>query len=259
MMQLIIRRSWRVAGKLVAYWKYYRVFRKFNTFTMIPVTSYVRNLAVVEKYSSVRGVVIECGVWKGGMIAGIANILGPEREYYLFDSFEGLPEAKGIDGEAALKWQANKTSPNYYDNCKAAITFAQEAMRLAGVTRFHAIQGFFEESLPSFTPNQPIAILRLDADWYESTMTCLRHLYPFVADGGLIILDDYYTWDGCSRALHDFLAQTTSAERVRQYDNDVCFIIKKPAKNRLAIQVREEQWRASADPVLDGCVTGQSQ
>lgn len=44
---------------------------------------------------------MECGVWRGGMIASISEILGNNREYYLFDSFEGLPQAKEIDGIAA--------------------------------------------------------------------------------------------------------------------------------------------------------------
>jgi len=233
----ILRGSWCVGRKLFAYWKYYHVFGRFRAFTMIPVMSYIRNLAVVEQYGNVPGIVVECGVWKGGMIGGIASILGPEREYYLLDSFDGLPQAKEIDGEAALRWQGNKASPRYHDNCKATVSFAQEAMRLAGAKRFHTIKGYFDQSLSSFIPDQPIAILRLDADWYNSTMTCLRHLYQFVAEGGLIILDDYYAWDGCSRALHDFLSESSLTERIYQYDNDVCFLIKKPATNALTVQV----------------------
>jgi hypothetical protein len=136
----ILRSSWCVGRNLIAYWKYYCVFRRFRVFTMIPVMSYIRNLAVVERFGIVPGTVVECGVWKGGMIGGIASILGPEREYYLFDSCEGLPEAKEIDGEAALRWQGNKASPNYRDNCKEAVSFAQEAMRLAGAKRLHTIR-----------------------------------------------------------------------------------------------------------------------
>ena len=53
---------------------------------------------------------------------------------------------------------------------------------------------------------------RLGADWYGSTLTCLRRVYPLVADGGLINLDDYYTWDGCTRSLREFLVEA-SADR----------------------------------------------
>jgi hypothetical protein len=52
----------------------------------------------------------------------------------------------------------------------------------------------------------PIAILRLDGDWYESTRICLEHLYDRVVPGGFIILDDYNGVEGCKRATDEFTA-----------------------------------------------------
>jgi O-methyltransferase len=45
--------------------------------------------------------VIENGVWRGGMSAATAELMGPDREYFLFDSFEGLRPGKEEDGEEA--------------------------------------------------------------------------------------------------------------------------------------------------------------
>jgi hypothetical protein len=61
------------------------------------------------------------------------------------------------------------------------------------------IKGFFHNTLiPENIDNiGEIAVLRLDGDWYESTMTCLKHLFPKVVKGGLIILDDYYRVLSC--------------------------------------------------------------
>jgi len=42
-----------------------------------------------------------------------------------------------------------------------------------------------------------IALLRLDGDWYGLDAVCLEHLVPLVAGGGVVILDDYYVFDGC--------------------------------------------------------------
>ena len=48
------------------------------------------------------------------MIAGMAAVLGPGRQYFLFDSFEGLPPAReDVDGAAAVAYQTNTESPNY--------------------------------------------------------------------------------------------------------------------------------------------------
>ena len=70
--------------------------------------------------------------------------------------------------------------------------------------------------------------MRLDADRYESTLTCLKHLYPHVAPGGVVIIDDYKEWDGCARAVHEFLFMRASrgVPRIRQYENDVYFVVK---------------------------------
>jgi O-methyltransferase len=193
---------------------------------MVPAATYASNLRLAQRASQVEGCVIECGVWRGGMIAGLASLLGSQRDYFLFDSFEGLPPAKEIDGDAALDWQRHTSSANYHDNCSAEPKFAEQAMRLAAAKSYFLKPGWFAETLPTFTPPAPIALLRLDADWYDSTMICLETFFDHVAPGGLILLDDYYTWDGCSRALHDFLSKREATERIMAMDS-VCYLIKR--------------------------------
>jgi hypothetical protein len=47
-----------------------------------------------------------------------------------------------------------------------------------------------------------------DGDWYDSTLTALETLFKYVAQyDGIVIIDDYYAWDGCSRAVHDFFTK----------------------------------------------------
>jgi O-methyltransferase len=202
------------------------VYKRFRGFTMIPPDIYLENLLLAERVRDVPGCIVECGVWRGGMIAGMATVLGPDRDYFLFDSFEGLPPAKEIDGEAALRWQKKTDSPEYYDNCTAPIESAREAMALAGAPSYQVLKGWFSESLPAFRLNSPIALLRLDADWYDSTIICLETLFDRVSTGGLIILDDYFSWDGCSRALHDFLSSRSYVERIQTSIGAVCFLQK---------------------------------
>src|SRR5437868_2412691 len=92
-----------------------RIWQRYRHYTMIPRDLYVENLRLAERLAPVEGCVVECGVWRGGMSAGLADVL-PGRIHYLFDSFEGLPKAKEIDGPGALVWQANTTAPNYFNN-----------------------------------------------------------------------------------------------------------------------------------------------
>jgi O-methyltransferase len=205
------------------------VYRLLKEFTMVPELVYCYNLSLAERVKNIPGCVIECGVWRGGMCAGLHTVLGPQRRYFLFDSFEGLPPAQAIDGPAAIRWQQDTTSPFYYDNCSASQDFARRAMEAVGAKQYELKPGFFDISLPNFMPPEPIAFLRLDADWYKPTMECLDWLFDHVAPGGIIALDDYYTWDGCSRALHDFLSKRKARERIRCFADAICYLEKAAA------------------------------
>jgi O-methyltransferase len=196
--------------------KFFPLHRKYRAFTMAARKPFWRNMLIVDQTRHVQGCVIECGVWRGGMSAGMAEVLGPTREYFLFDSFEGLPPATLKDGEAARAWQQDTESPSYYDNCRASVADAEKAMALSGVPRYTIIKGWFDQTLPAFVPPSPIAILRVDGDWYDSTMIVLESLFRFVAKDGIVILDDYYAWDGCSLAVHDFLSKQQSTARIMQ-------------------------------------------
>ena len=78
-----------------------------------------------------------------------------------------------------------------------------------------------------FVSADGVRLVRLDGDWYDSTIVCLEHLYPLVADGGVIIIDDYFDWDGCCRAVHDHLSRTGSSDRLRTSRADeFAYIIK---------------------------------
>jgi len=202
-----------------------QLYEKYRNFTMVPELAFIHNLELCSKFNHIPGSYAECGVWRGGMTAAISEILQPGRSIHLFDSFEGLPPAKDIDGQAALAWQQNTTSPAFYDNCTAEEQFAIEAMAMAGCKSYRVHKGWFETTTLNF--DEPIAILRLDGDWYDSIHTCLVNLFPFVQEGGLVLLDDYHTWDGCARAVHDYLSANRLPTRILQWQNDLAYLVKK--------------------------------
>jgi len=209
------------------YNQYNTLFEKYSNYTMIPQTTFIKNLELCEIITSGEGAVVECGVWRGGMIAAISELLGSNsKEYHLFDSFEGLPLAKDIDGKEAIEWQNNKESPFYYDNCKAEKDLAEQAMRLAKCVNFQIHKGWFDNNMRNIIFKNGIDILRLDADWYESVMICLENLFPKINIGGALLIDDYYTWEGCSKAVHDYLSKYKLPYRIKQYDKLLAYIIK---------------------------------
>ena len=109
------------------------------------------------------------------------------------------------------------------------------ARRQAGVDanaypweKFRFIAGPVEETLPTHGPGQ-IALLRLDTDWYESTRHELSHLYPRLADGGILIVDDYGHWQGARRAVDDYFRGQGIAADLRTIDFTGRLLIKRAA------------------------------
>ena len=200
------------------------LYRKYKEFTMIPESIFNANIELCKEYRNVPGCVVECGVWKGGMIAGIAETLGKGKNYFLFDSFEGLPLCTEEDGLGASDWQKDVDSPTYFSNCGADISFAERAMAMSGAPNKQIIKGWYSDTLPNFDFKEKIAILRLDSDWYNSTMDCLNNLYKKVNQGGIIIVDDYYIWPGCTRAIHEYLFKNNVRDTIMGTYPNFCYI-----------------------------------
>ena len=201
----------------------YRTYRLFQDLTMVSVHQFVDNLALARSWRELPGDIVECGSWRGGM-SGAMAVVAPGHHSVVFDSFEGLPDAQLIDGPVAVNWSTNVRS---YDNCSADEASVHAAMSRANARDYEIIKGWFAETIPEWAAKgRPIAILRLDGDWYDSTMVCLKNLFPLVLPGGGIIIDDYYTWDGCSRAVHDYLSSVEAVERIRSTRRNVAYIRK---------------------------------
>jgi O-methyltransferase len=193
-------------------------------FTM---TGVPRLHALVEavRYCEQRGIpgaFAECGVWRGGSVLAMIltlEALGTiDRDIYLYDTFEGMTaptehDVSPIDPPALDTWRrAEGESERPWSNLFDPDTFNEEAVRATLAEtgyppeRLHLVAGPVEETLPGGAP-QELALLRLDTDWYESTRHELVHLYPRLADGGVLIVDDYGHWEGARRAVDEYFAE----------------------------------------------------
>jgi O-methyltransferase len=191
-------------------------------------------LATYERLSSLYdiartirlpGAFVECGVWRGGCAAVMAYFADHQgRMTHLFDSFEGLPEPLPIDGERALRASGGKASGALRPIGR--VQSPETDLHQLLFRRFHLApeniaihKGWYQNTLPSIAPTVgEIAILRLDSDWYESTMICLEHFYDQVVSGGCIIIDDYGHFEGCKKAVDEFLAVRSIQVEMRHTD-----------------------------------------
>jgi O-methyltransferase len=150
----------------------------------------------------IEGDIVECGVYKGGSAAVMAYAAKSSsivRGIWLFDSFEGLPPPTKKDGERAFG--------QYYKGlCTGTVREVREIFGTLKIKdkRVHIVPGWFKDTFP-IVKVKKIALLHIDADWYESVGLCLDKFYANVARGGFVVLDDYGCWEGCRRATDEFI------------------------------------------------------
>jgi O-methyltransferase len=85
----------------------------------------------------------------------------------------------------------------------------QESMRESQYPpdRIHYHKGKGGEHYPGRGPG-PDQHSPLDTDWYESTKHELKHLWPRLVPGGVLLIDDYGWWEGARRAVDEWLEET---------------------------------------------------
>jgi O-methyltransferase len=179
----------------------YRVARLIRRHTMVTrdrIQSLAR-LAQRLEDERIPGDVVECGVYKGGTAALLARTVThsrPPRTLWLFDVFSGMPPATAVDGPEA---------PNWVGNLKSSPRRVERLLRRTGadLSRVRIVPGLFQHTFPSVHIPQ-IALLNIDADWYESVKLCLDTFYDSVVPRGFISLDDYGAWPGCRLAVDEF-------------------------------------------------------
>jgi O-methyltransferase len=178
----------------------------------------------------VPGAFAECGVWRGGsvlaMILTLQDLAGPDRDIYLYDTFEGMTEPTEHDVSryhrpAREVWEETRGRPwpRLFDPETFNEKQVRDTLRSTGYPdeRLHFIRGSVEETIPGAAPNR-LALLRLDTDWYESTRHELLHLYPRLADGGVLIIDDYGHWEGARRAVDEYFAEAARSLLLARVD-----------------------------------------
>jgi O-methyltransferase len=176
-------------------------YRTVLPYTMVGLKR-LRNLdrlahAVDER--RLPGDVVECGTCNGGSAAVLARIAchSPlSRHVWLLDSFAGMPPAGEKDSPLAS---------DYTGLCCGKIQRVREVLRLVEVPQetVTIVPGWFEDTLPSLAV-QRIALLHIDADWHDSVLLCLEHLFDRVVPGGFVVFDDYGYWEGCRLAWREF-------------------------------------------------------
>jgi len=154
--------------------------------------------------NNIPGDLIETGVWRGGASIFMRAILkahgNTEKRVFVADSFEGMPTPHPdlYPADKNLEYWAS------YTVLAVSLGQVQSNFERYGLLDNQVVflKGWFSDTLPN-APIEKLAIMRLDGDFYESTMDALINLYPKLSVGGYVIIDDYAI-PFCAKAVHDF-------------------------------------------------------
>lgn len=160
----------------------------------------------------VPGERVECGVFSGFGSLLMCRLMRARQPgfdgtgFHLVDSFEGLSSPAAEDAlELVEKPGRGTVAVLGFDKggFVAPIEYARAAMREFPGARIH--KGWIPEVLAAL-PDAPFAFVHVDVDLYEPTRACLEHFYPRLAEGGVIVCDDYGAprFPGAARAWDEY-------------------------------------------------------
>jgi hypothetical protein len=194
------------------------------------IGKFIAHYELYKKVQHLQGAIVECGVFKGISLlrfATMRKLIGSEinQPLFGFDIFGEFPETN---------FEADKELRTKFINSAGSTSISQhELFALLKKKNLDKnvslIPGDICSTVPEFTSSNQglkIILLNIDVDIYEPAVVILQHLYPMVARGGVILLDDYNKFPGETKAVDDyFKGRNVKIERF-PFLNYPYFIIK---------------------------------
>ncbi len=143
--------------------------------------------------AKIDGDYLEFGVFEGSTFRFAYKNLSPyfdEMKFYAFDSFEGLPEPRGIDNIKGYSSNFNK-GDFFCTEQKFKKLLESDGVEMKKIS---IIKGWFDDTLRNKKENygvRSISLAYIDSDFYESTVPVLEFITPRLEEGSLIIFDDW--------------------------------------------------------------------
>jgi O-methyltransferase len=196
-----------------------------TAYTMVPLVRLDNIERCVQDViaRNVPGDLIETGVWRGGTTIFMRALLkaagATGRTVWVADSFEGLPEPDAEKFPREAQAHASKTMSTDFQHLAVSRADVEANFARFGLLdeQVRFLEGWFKDTLPA-APIERLAVMRLDGDYYESTMDALTNLYDKLSPGGYVVVDDYgeESWTYCAKAVDEFRrARGITAELVR--------------------------------------------
>ena len=196
------------------------------------ISDFISHLELYKMILKLPGDVLEFGVYKGKSLIQFLSC----REYYEnfesrsivgFDAFGKFPsdELKKIDSDQffSIKHDENEG----YGISKSDLDIFLKKKKFSN---YSLIRGDILKTLPDYLKNNPekrFSLIHIDVDVYEPTKYILENTWDKIVEGGVLMLDDYGTVEGETKAVDEFLHNKNILIQKLPYKYKPSFIIKK--------------------------------
>ena len=192
-------------------------------YTMIGKTRLENFRAAIHEVdrNNIPGAIVEMGVWRGGAMILAAAVTqettNSNRQLYLYDAFETIP--------------GYKETSDFLQNSQAQVESYFELFGLKG-PNVHFVKGLFQDTLPQWVPQTtPIAVLRIDGNFYDSYQDAMYAMYQDVPIGGIVIFDDIMSYPAVMQFWNDFKVDQNIQEELNRIDKHSAWFRKRSNGN----------------------------
>ncbi|WP_026449911.1 TylF/MycF/NovP-related O-methyltransferase [Aequorivita capsosiphonis] len=193
------------------------------------IGKFLNHLEIYKKIIDLPGDVLEFGVYKGTSLIRFISFRdllehSSSRKVIGFDAFGKFPQDLSLESDK--DFVENFENAGGFGISKQELEFHLENKK---TDNYRLIEGDIRDSLPKYLKENPslkIALLHIDVDVYDPTKIILQNLWDKIVPGGVLVLDDYGTVEGETKAVDEFFQNKNVIINKPKYYHIPSYIIK---------------------------------
>lgn len=193
------------------------------------IGKFLNHLEIYKKILNLPGDILEFGVYKGTSFVRLISFRdllehSSSRKIIGFDVFGKFPADLVLESDK--KFVENFENAGGYGISKTEL---ENHLKNKQTTNYELIEGDIRITIQDFLEKNPslkISLLHIDVDVYEPTRVILENLWDKVVKGGVLMLDDYGTVEGETKAVDDFFKNKSIQINKPPYYHIPSYIVK---------------------------------
>jgi hypothetical protein len=195
------------------------------------ISKFLAHYELFKLSQNTSGDIVECGIFKGVSFTRFATFCDLFEKTSLkriigFDTFGKFPKNQfKLDKKPRTKFLSEAGEQSISEKQLNEILVNKGIKK-----KVVLVKGDITKTIPKFVKQNPklkISLLNLDVDMYEPSKTILEELYPKITKGGILILDDYKTWPGETKAVDEYFKDKKIKIKKLPFAKSPYYIIKK--------------------------------